>query len=95
MGYKSLFEVMAMFQSTFLLSLLGYERAHAIDRKSDDDRFVLYIIYKLYTIIYNESPSKNPDIRTPLVESFFAGSSYLFFATSGVLMSKFFEGLPL
>ena len=44
MGYKSLFEVMAMFQSTFLLSLLGYERAHAIDRKSDDDRFVLYYI---------------------------------------------------
>ena len=53
MGYKSLFEVMAMFQSTFLLSLLGYERSHAIDRKSDDDRFVLYInyiIYNLYTI---------------------------------------------
>ena len=69
MGYKSLFEVMAMFQSTFLLSLLGYERAHAIDRKSDDDRFVLY----------NGSSSMNPDIKTPLMESFFAGSSYSIF----------------
>ena len=36
----SLFKVMAMFQSTFLLSLLGYERFHAIDRKSDN-RFVM------------------------------------------------------
>ena len=61
MGYKSLFEVMAMFQSTFLLSLLGYERSHAIDRKSDDDRFVLYINYIPYILI---SLYKKPHFQT-------------------------------
>ena len=48
---------MAMFQSTFLLSLLGYERSHAIDRKSDDDGFVLYIIYKLNDVMPQNAAS--------------------------------------
>ena len=41
----------------------------------------------------NGSPSKNLNIKTPLVAIFFI--CYSFFATSGVLMSGFFEGLPL
>ena len=32
---------MAMFQSTFVLSVLGYERFHAIDRQSDN-RYAAY-----------------------------------------------------
>ena len=43
-------------------------------------------------ICAKRSPSKNPDIKSPLVMSFFAGRCYSFFATSGVLMSRFFEG---
>ena len=39
------------------------------------------------------SLSKNLDIETTLVVSFFAGSYYSFFATSGVLVSGFFEEL--
>ena len=37
-----LFKVMAMFQSTFVLSVLGYERCHSIDRQSDKRFSTIY-----------------------------------------------------
>ena len=42
-----------------------------------------------------EPPSpKNPDIKIPLVVTYSLGFFYSFFATSGVLMIEFLEGLP-
>ena len=38
------------------------------------------------SLSFNGNPPKNPDIETPLVLSFFAGSRYSFLATSGVFM---------
>ena len=46
-------------------------------------------------ISFNGSSSKNTDIKTPLVVSFSLGGFIHFFAAGGVLMSGFFEGLPL
>ena len=43
----------------------------------------------------NGSPSKNPDIKTPLVAKNWITSPSAKLTTSGVLMSRFFEGLPL
>ena len=42
----------------------------------------------------NRCPVKNPDIKTPLVASFSLRVILKKLTTSGVLMSRFFEGLP-
>ena len=44
---------------------------------------------------YNGSPSKNPDIKTPLVAKNEQLSAKKKLTTSGILMSAFFAWLPL
>ena len=62
----------------------------------DQKRIKFYKLLTLWKYYINGSPSKNPDIKTPLVaknEKKTTPSEIL--TTGGVLISEFIEGLPL